>query len=144
MGLFDKKVPQGPTVEQRIADLETVAKGLGEKMDTDVKEIHEALNILDEDVLDMKNSLPGKVTALELKVADLAKVIEDMKVFGRLAVQLKEEVDELKHIIVNNGLHIQTYEKTSSTLPEKRLAVAATLQEKIQKASKEAEELQTK
>jgi ribosomal protein S13 len=145
MGLFEKKQPQGPTLEQRMSDLEMVAKGLGEKFESDVKEIHEALNILDEDVLEMKNTLPQKVAQMEATVKDLVKVVDDMKIFGRLAVQLKEDVEELKNIVINNGLHTHEYHPQPLPVQQKQKAVDKTkLQEKISQASKEAQALQTK
>lgn len=122
MGFLGKKNKGTDEESQRleimthqIMDLKDQFKILAEqqsKMDKDRNDIHQALNILDEDISDIKdsfgkgslgNQIKGNAAVvdkgLEQRLVRVEKVVNDLKLIGRLAVENRDEIDSIMKIL---------------------------------------------
>ncbi len=102
MSLFKKKEPVVDTqppreiLQEKIESLSTEIQEFKENTEKQIKEICSALNLLDGDVLDIKEDQKAtqkKPHSKELE--NIKQTLESLKIMGRLCIQNKEEIEVL-------------------------------------------------
>jgi len=83
-GVLEKEKEIEKNMERDVLELKASLEKFKEEVQKQIAEICAALNVLDEDVLELKES------------KELKKVAESVKLFGRLCLQNKEDIEQLK------------------------------------------------
>ncbi|MCK5233501.1 MAG: hypothetical protein KAJ91_01660 [Candidatus Aenigmarchaeota archaeon] len=103
MSLFGKKEsvvdaqPPREILQEKIESLSTEMHEFKESTEKQMKEICSALNILDGDILDIKEdmNIARKKQCTPAEIKEIKKSMESLTVMGRLCLQNKEELEVL-------------------------------------------------
>ncbi|MFH1127334.1 MAG: hypothetical protein ABIG84_07725 [archaeon] len=111
MVLFDNKdkkeeaekiAHQMDLMQHQIMDLKDQIKKVAEQQvvfDKSGKDVNQALNVLDGDITDAKDSFSRQLKALELRVIAVEKTVNDLRLLGRLAIENREAIDTIMNIL---------------------------------------------
>ncbi len=102
MALFKKTEPVVDTqppreiLQEKIESLSTEMHEFKENTEKQIKEICSALNILDGDVMDLKeDQKAAKKAPCSKELENIKQTLESLKLMGRLCIQNKEEIEVL-------------------------------------------------
>ncbi len=111
MGLFgddkakkemDAKLHEIEVLKHQFADVrEEIRKVALQQSGADEEKagVHQALNILDDDLAEMKDSFKGKTKVFEQRLSNLEQAVADLRLLGRLAIENREELDTIMNIL---------------------------------------------
>ena len=111
MGLFgddkakkemDEKLQQIDVVKHQLMDVRGEIKKVSDaqpSFDKDKADIHNALNVLDGDIAEVKDSLRGRDKVIEQRLSNIEQAMDDLRLLGKLAIENREELDTIMNIL---------------------------------------------
>ncbi len=111
MGLFgddkakkemDAKLHEIEVLKHQLADIrEDIRKAAEQQKGADEEKagVHQALNVLDDDISEMKDSFKGKTRVFEQRLSSLEQAVSDLRLLGRLAIENREVLDTIMNIL---------------------------------------------
>ncbi len=111
MGLFgddkakkemDAKLQEIEVLKHQLADVrEEIRKVSLQQTGADGEKagVHQALNVLDDDLTEMKGSFKGKTKVFEQRLSNLEQAVADLRLLGRLAIENREVLDTVMNIL---------------------------------------------
>ena len=111
MGLFgedkakkelDEKFEQVEVLKHQLVDVRGEVKKGSDSLasfDKDKADIHNALNVLDADIAEVKDSLNGRNKVIEQRFKNIEKSMADIRLLGKLAIENREEIDTIMNIL---------------------------------------------
>ncbi len=111
MGLFgddkakkemDEKLQQIDVVKHQLMDVRGEVKKVSDaqmSFGKDKQDIHNALNVLDADIDEVKDSFNGGNRVFEKRLSDIEKALDDLRLLGKLAIENREELDTIMNIL---------------------------------------------
>ncbi len=111
MGLFgddkakkemDAKLHEIEVLKHQLADVrEEIRKVALQQTGADEEKagVHQALNILDDDLAEMKDSFKSKTKVFEQRLSNLEQAVADLRLLARLAIENREELDTIMNIL---------------------------------------------
>ena len=111
MGLFgdgkakkemDEKLQQIDVLKHQLMDVRGEVKGVSDaqaSFDRDKGDIHNALNVLDADISEVKDSLKGRNKVIEQRLQNIEQTMGDLRLLGKLAIENREEIDTIMNIL---------------------------------------------
>ncbi|RLG13692.1 MAG: hypothetical protein DRN71_04380 [Candidatus Nanohalarchaeota archaeon] len=111
MGLFgddkakkemDEKFQQIDVVKHQLMDVRGEVKKVSDAQASsgkDKEDIHSALNVLDGDIAEIKDSLDGRNRGFEERLKNIEETVNDLRLLGKLAIENREELDTIMNIL---------------------------------------------
>lgn len=113
MGLFggdkakkemDEKLQQIELLKHQLMDVRGEVKKVSDaqmslSFDKDKQNIHYALNVLDEDISEVKDSLKGRNNVIDQRLRSIEQAVGDLRLLGKLAIENREELDTIMNIL---------------------------------------------
>lgn len=98
----DEKFQQIDVVKHQLMDVRGEVKKVSDaqaSFDKDKQNIYSALNVLDEDIADIKDSLKGRNSVIEQRLRGIEQTVGDLRLLGKLAIENREELDTIMNIL---------------------------------------------
>ena len=106
LGKHAEQTQQGPTplelLEQQMLDLREQIQKTNERLDKFSADVTAALNVLDNDILDLKDESGKSGFSGSNELVGLNKKISDLSLIGRLALDHNDRLSHLEYIIEKN------------------------------------------